>query len=293
MNVTLDKEWQSERRFSTRRYIFHDTMFRSSFYLKDWKWRKVRISEGALSGQLFHPAKGGGSLWIVGIQSPTVSTYYSAYLSLLNWLLPLLGERRQFSLFLPTISTTYRRSFLYLVRICTLNSICPLICLSDSPLKKIVRDLGEGKHDSTSCRVIKEQRSFVRNWNSIAGISRHLSLSLSCEKRNKKKQGIPKHFYASTCTRESRIPRSKDRPLRTHFVKTLTTEFQFLSSPFTSSYRVWPGKQSCCSKNIRIRAVRSIINIYMHSVNFCLFKIVLKIFKTRSFINQVFTNKRD
>lgn len=115
MNVTLDKEWQSERRFSTRRYIFHDTMFRSSFYLKDWKWRKVRISEGALSGQLFHPAKGGGSLWIVGIQSPTVSTYYSAYLSLLNWLLPLLGERRQFSLFLPTISTTYRRSFLYLV----------------------------------------------------------------------------------------------------------------------------------------------------------------------------------
>lgn len=120
-----------------------------------------------------------------------------------------------------------------------------------------------------------------------------LSLSLSCEKRNKKKQGIPKHFYASTCTRESRIPRSKDRPLRTHFVKTLTTEFQFLSSPFTSSYRVWPGKQSCCSKNIRIRAVRSIINIYMHSVNFCLFKIVLKIFKTRSFINQVFTNKRD
>lgn len=86
-----------KRRFSTRRYIFHDTMVRSLFYLKDWKWRKVRISEGALSGQLFHPAKGGGSLWIVGIQSPTVSTYYSAYLSLLNWLLPLLEEGRQFS----------------------------------------------------------------------------------------------------------------------------------------------------------------------------------------------------
>lgn len=27
------------------------------FYLKrkDWKWRKVRISKGALSGQLFYP----------------------------------------------------------------------------------------------------------------------------------------------------------------------------------------------------------------------------------------------
>lgn len=86
--------------------------------------------------------------------------HYSAYLSLLNWLLLSRGT----PVLIPSRPPfwTYWRSFLYLALVHvmwiypTLNSICSLICLSDCLFKKIVWDLGEGKHDSTSCRVIKE-----------------------------------------------------------------------------------------------------------------------------------------
>lgn len=215
-----------KRRFSTRRYIFHDTMFRSLFYLKDWKWRKVRISEGALSGQLFHPAKGGGSLWIVGIQSPTVSTYYSAYLFLLNWLLPLLEEGRQFS------HSYHFENLLTIILVLGANMYAELdMSLDMFKWQPFEENCTRSRRRKTRFYELSRHKRVEKFCKELKFNSRHFptSLSLSLAKRNKKKQGIPKHFYASTCTLENLVFHV---PKTSHFVPTLSKRWLLNSNFF-------------------------------------------------------------
>lgn len=236
------------------------------FYLKrkDWKWRKVRISEGALSGQLFYPWRAEEVYGSLEFNHLRFQPLFRLPVALK--LTPTLSENASSHSFPPTILNL-------LTIILVLSSCARYVNIANTELDMFL-DMFKWLSFEENCMRSRRRKTrfyelsrhkrveeFVRNWNSIAGISRHLSLSLSLSKRNKKKkEGIPKHFYASTCTRESRIPRSKDKPLHTHFVKTLTTEFQFLSSLFTF-FTMWPVEQSCCSKNIYISC-----NVYMHEV---------------------------
>lgn len=203
------------------------------FYLKrkDWKWRKVRISEGALSGQLFYPWRAEEVYGSLEFNHLRFRPLFRLPVALK--LTPTLSGNASSHSFAPTILNL-------LTIVLVLSSCARYVNIPNTELDMFL-DMFKWLSFQENCMRSRRRKTwfyelsrhkrveeFVRNWNSIAGISRHLSLSLS--KRDKKKEGIPKHFYASTCTRESRIPRSKDKPLHTHFVKTLTTEFQFLSS---------------------------------------------------------------
>lgn len=203
------------------------------FYLKrkDWKWRKVRISKGALSGQLFYPWRAEEVYGSLEFNHLRFRPLFRLPVALK--LTPTLSGNASSHSFAPTILNL-------LTIVLVLSSCARYVNIPNTELDMFL-DMFKWLSFQENCMRSRRRKTwfyelsrhkrveeFVRNWNSIAGISRHLSLSLS--KRDKKKEGIPKHFYASTCTRESRIPRSKDKPLHTHFVKTLTTEFQFLSS---------------------------------------------------------------
>lgn len=186
-------------------------------------------------------------------------SHYSAYLSLLNWLLLSCGTFLRFyhfGLIDDHCRTTWCSNEFH-APILTLNLICFLV--EWQPFKGSQTTSWQRKTQlyELSCR--KRLEKFVGNWNSMVGISQHFFF---CTKGNKKNYGIPEHFYASTYSRASRIPRC---PETSHFIPTLSKRWLLNSNSLQDPlfFIPWHFEQSYFlpSKNIRLISthVRNVI----------------------------------
>ena len=90
-------------------------------------WKRIRISGGALSARTFY-GEGRRSLWGIGIQSPFGFSHYSAYLSLLNWLLL---SRRTFRS-VPSLQPYLTYSTIVVVRDLPASSTARILALNST-----------------------------------------------------------------------------------------------------------------------------------------------------------------
>lgn len=202
------------------------------FYLKrkDWKWRKVRISEGALSGQLFYPWRAEEVYGSLEFNHLRFRPLFRLPVALK--LTPTLSGNASSHSFAPTILNL-------LTIVLVLSSCARYVNIPNTELDMFL-DMFKWLSFQENCMRSRRRKTwfyelsrhkrveeFVRNWNSIAGISRHLSLSLS--RRGIKRR---KEYLSIFMPRRALENLVFHVPKTSHFIPTLSKRWLLNSNFF-------------------------------------------------------------